>query len=274
MKIRAFLVVVFMPILICGYAQIIPPPSVMNEEVAIALKRLDSERLAQRVVGADRQVDSIIIEYVNRDIMTIVSIPCGDFEANFPKRKGIVVKDLKRISEFKKILSGITNKKYVDKGEIDVRCKLYLFTDTIVSALCVDNFYVSDNDRLYPIVDELWELIESSIAEEVPIEKHFHEGELIFPNGKDSIYNYIKKTIYKYDIQDTLRIVITLNVDQRGNAVDIKIIQKKKGALLPKIIRDTLYDIFNNELKWQPSSSRPPKIREVLPIVIYPNTSP
>jgi hypothetical protein len=142
----------------------------------------------------------------------------------------------------------------------------------------VGNFYVSDNDRLYPIDDTLWRLIESSIAEGVPIhKKQYYKGDLIFPNGKDSIYKYIAsraKAIYQYDIRDTLHAIISFYVDQCGNAVDIRFIQKKEDVWLPKNVRDTLYNIFNNELKWLPSLSRPPKMKEVLPIIIYPNASP
>jgi hypothetical protein len=232
--------------------------------------------LAQSILNTDCKIDSIIIEYVNRDIMTIVSISCSDFDTTFSNMKRTVtLKDIKRISEFRRTLSDIAKKKHDNKGDIDVRCKLYLFADTLISTICVGNFYVSDNDRLYPIDDTLWELIESSIVKGVSIHKQQRdEGDLIFPNGKDSIYKYIAKTIYKYDIQDTLRVVISLNIDQHGNAVDIRFMQKKKNAPLSKTIRDALYNIFNNELKWLPSSSRPPKIKEVLPIVIYPNESP
>jgi hypothetical protein len=54
--------------------------------------------LAQCFGETSCKADSIIIEYVDRDIMTIVSISCDEFDTDFSTMKrSVVLKDIKHI---------------------------------------------------------------------------------------------------------------------------------------------------------------------------------
>ena len=68
-------------------------------------------------------IDSMLIHYVDFDIMTVVDIGCENFESSIGNYESVMLRDSIHIYQFKEML--LTDKKEVSQS-IDVRCKVFL----------------------------------------------------------------------------------------------------------------------------------------------------
>lgn len=87
----------------------------------------------QAITPQIHHIDSILIHYVDFNLMTTIGINCNSFESTLPYEK-VILRDSIYITEFKKML---LKDKYTTEYPVDVRCKIYMFTPKGVEVTCI-----------------------------------------------------------------------------------------------------------------------------------------
>lgn len=215
-------------------------------------------------------IDSILIHYVDFELMTPVDIGCDDFE-NFFSYKKVMIRDSLHLSDFGNIL--------LENGtdtthSIDVRCKICLFTPQGVKLVCVGkhskmldgHFYNTDSlftDKLEALISKGEEVKNDTIINTIPV--------LLM--NRDMFYKRIEHSclpIMKNEHLDSLKIFVDFNIDRQGNAVDITV-KGKGGEVISPVLQSEIIRLFQDDFKWSSSQLRSFKIRRIIPITLFSN---
>lgn len=221
----------------------------------------------QAITPQIHHIDSILIHYVDFDLMTTIGINCNSFESTLPYEK-VILRDSIYITEFKKML---LKDKYTTEYPVDVRCKIYMFTPKGVEVTCIGNHSLQYRDSLYEInhlfIDKIKEFI--SKGEEVlndTIIQHspplLMEKSLFYDSIRQRCLPFMKK-----EKIDTLKILIDFYIDRQGNAIDITV-KGWRNQSIPITLQNEIIALFQEKFKWFPSESRPYKIKQILPLTL------
>ena len=199
------------------------------------------------------EIDSLLIHYVDFNLMTMIDIGCDNFESALAY-KTVVLRDSSCIAEF-----------------IDVRCKIYMFTPQGVKVMCLGKDVLCYNSNSYKInslfIDRVKKLI---LKGEKPLNDTIITHTPILLVKQDDFYNSIRQRclpIMKKEKIDSLKIIVDFCINRKGHAVDV-FIKGWKNQFVPDSLQHEITRLFQERLKWSASENRPSKVRKVLPFVL------
>ena len=213
------------------------------------------------------EIDSLLIHYVDFNLMTMVDISCDNFESALVY-KTVVLRDSSCIAELTDIFWG---KKCKTEQPIDVRCKIYMFTPQGVKVMCLGKDVLCYNSNSYKInslfIDRVKKLI---LKGEKPLNDTIITHTPILLVKQDDFYNSIRQRclpIMKKEKIDSLKIIVDFCINRKGHAVDV-FIKGWKNQFVPDSLQHEITRLFQERLKWSASENRPSKVRKVLPFVL------
>lgn len=227
-----------------------------------ASSRLNSQTLFTQI----HQIDSILVHYVDFDLMTIADIDCDNFESSLVYEK-VMLRDSMCIVTFRDIF---LKDKCKTKHPIDVRCKIYIFTPKGIEIACLGKSVLLYNDNSYQIdslfIDRLKELISKG---ERPINDTIIDYAPVLLVDRTVFHENIRQKclpIMKKEKVDSLKIIVDFCIDREGHTVDIAI-KGWKNQYISDSLRYEITHLFQENLIWSSSKERPPKIRKILPLL-------
>lgn len=218
------------------------------------------------------QIDSVLIHYVDFELMTISDIDCDEFESllSLNYKKSILITPI-HIAEFKDLFLMKKNK---TKQPIDVRCKKYIYTPEKIKVACLGQHVLWDGDTFYSVNNSFIDRMKKLISKgKIPESDTIINNKPILLTGQDIFYNYIRQSclpIMEKEKIDSLKVLIDFYIDREGNSIDITI-KKWNRYPIPVSLQKEIIQLFHEKIKWSPSKDRPSKFRKILPIVITPD---
>jgi len=105
--------------------------------------------------GYAQQYDKIVVDYVDFNIESIISIKCNDFDKVFRNEMNRII--IVKPSEIEKFVKKLENfAPDSSKGIPDVRMRIRLFKNNCEErVICLDQFKMISNDRIYKVRNEL-----------------------------------------------------------------------------------------------------------------------
>jgi hypothetical protein len=106
-------------------------------------------------------VQQIVSEYIDFGIETIIDVRCEEFNSQFANETETkVIDDPNKNREILKHLNNLkpAGKEYYQNVDTRMKLKLTYNTDS-VETICIDNFIVQRNDKLYVRTDSLTDLL-------------------------------------------------------------------------------------------------------------------
>lgn len=213
------------------------------------------------------EIDSLLIHYVDFNLMTMIDIGCDNFESALAY-KTVVLRDSSCIAELADIL---LEEKCKTEQPIDVRCKIYMFTPQGVKVMCLGKDVLCYNINSYKInslfIDRVKKLI---LKGEKPLNDTIITHTPILLVKQDDFYNSIRQRclpIMKKEKIDSLKIIVDFCINRKGHAVDV-FIKGWKNQFVPDSLQHEITRLFQERLKWSASENRPSKVRKVLPFVL------
>lgn len=213
------------------------------------------------------EIDSLLIHYVDFNLMTMVDISCDNFESALVY-KTVVLRDSSCIAELTDIFLG---KKCKTEQPIDVRCKIYMFTPQGIKVMCLGKYILCYNGNSYKInslfIDRVKKLI---LKGEKPLNDTIITHTPILLVKQDVFYNYVRQRclpIMKKEKIDSLKIIVDFCIDRKGHTVDVSI-KGWKNQFVSNSLQDEITRLFQEHLKWSASENRSHKVRKVLPLVL------
>lgn len=213
------------------------------------------------------EIDSLLIHYVDFNLMTMIDIGCDNFESALAY-KTVVLRDSSCIAELADIL---LEEKCKTEQPIDVRCKIYMFTPQGVKVMCLGKDVLCYNSNSYKInslfIDRVKKLI---LKGEKPLNDTIITHTPILLVKQDDFYNSIRQRclpIMKKEKIDSLKIIVDFCINRKGHAVDV-FIKGWKNQFVPDSLQHEITRLFQERLKWSASENRPSKVRKVLPFVL------
>lgn len=213
------------------------------------------------------EIDSLLIHYVDFNLMTMIDIGCDNFESALAY-KTVILRDSSCIAELQSIL---LEEKCKTEQSIDIRCKIYMFTPQGVKVMCLGKDVLCYNGNSYKInslfIDRVKKLI---LKGEKPLNDTIitHIPALLVK--QNDFYNSIRQRclpIMKKEKIDSLKIIVDFCINRKGHAVDV-FIKGWKNQYVPDSLQHEITRLFQECLKWSASEYRPPKVRKVLPFVL------
>ena len=154
------------------------------------------------------EIDSLLIHYVDFNLMTMIDIGCDNFESALAY-KTVVLRDSSCIAELADIL---LEEKCKTEQPIDVRCKIYMFTPQGVKVMCLGKDVLCYNSNSYKInslfIDRVKKLI---LKGEKPLNDTIITHTPILLVKQDDFYNSIRQRclpIMKKEKIDSLKIIV------------------------------------------------------------------
>lgn len=231
--------------------------------MVFASLRLNSQTLFTQV----HQIDSVLIHYVDFDLMTIADVDCDNFESSLAYEK-VMLRDSMHIITFRNMFLRNKNK---TKHPIDVRCKIYIFTSQEIKIVCLGKYVLQYGDKFYRIdssfIDRLKKLISKG---EKPINDTIINYAPVLLVDQPVFYESVRQKclpIMKREKVDSLKIIVDFCIDREGRAVDIAI-KGWKNQYVSDSLQYQITHLFQKNLKWSASKDRPPKIRKILPFLL------
>ncbi len=213
------------------------------------------------------EIDSLLIHYVDFNLMTMIDIGCDNFESALAY-KTVVLRDSSCIAELADIL---LEEKCKTEQPIDVRCKIYMFTPQGVKVMCLGKDVLCYNSNSYKInslfIDRVKKLI---LKGEKPLNDTIITHTPILLVKQDDFYNSIRQRclpIMKKEKIDSLKIIVDFCINRKGHAVDV-FIKGWKNQFVPDSLQHEITRLFQERLKWSASENRSHKVRKVLPLVL------
>ena len=204
------------------------------------------------------EIDSLLIHYVDFNLMTMIDIGCDNFESALAY-KTVVLRDSSCIAELK------------TEQPIDVRCKIYMFTPQGIKVMCLGKYILCYNGNSYKIntlfIDKVKELI---LKGEKVLNDTIITHTPILLIKQDVFYNYVRQRclpIMKKEKIDSLKIIVDFCIDRKGHTVDVSI-KGWKNQFVSNSLQDEITRLFQEHLKWSASENRSHKVRKVLPLVL------
>lgn len=217
----------------------------------------------------------IKIQYVHDGIFTPISIDCEHFDYAFDTYREIDIYNRDIIDQFIKEIKALAKSKY---PTLDVRGKMYLYTDTTISRVfCFDKSHIEIGGISYDISRNLSKIMNDAMLDyKYKIINSQNQIYRDFPGGDDSLYHYIQKQssrLYKNTaVKDTLNLYIKGDIDEHGNMHNVAFHTRGNKKIINQHIKDILTQIFQNELKWIPIINGEQKIRKrIYHLIIIPN---
>ena len=202
------------------------------------------------------EIDSLLIHYVDFNLMTMIDIGCDNFES------ALCIAELADI---------LLEEKCKTEQPIDVRCKIYMFTPQGVKVMCLGKDVLCYNSNSYKInslfIDRVKKLI---LKGEKPLNDTIITHTPILLVKQDDFYNSIRQRclpIMKKEKIDSLKIIVDFCINRKGHAVDV-FIKGWKNQFVPDSLQHEITRLFQERLKWSASENRPSKVRKVLPFVL------
>ena len=214
-------------------------------------------------------IDSMLIHYVDFDIMTLVDIGCENFESSIGNYESVMLRDSIHIYQFKEML--LTDKKEVSQS-IDVRCKVYMYTSQGIKIVCLGKHVLQYKGNLYGINASFVRRMEDIISKgEEIVSDTIIDNTPILLVKLDTFCDSIRQKclpIMEKEGVNFLKIVIDFYIDRKGNAVDV-IVKEKGNQIIPDSVQYEIVHLVQEHLKWSSSRDRSPKVRKVLPFTLY-----
>ena len=141
------------------------------------------------------EIDSLLIHYVDFNLMTMIDIGCDNFESALDY-KSVVLHDSSCIAELADIL---LEEKCKTEQPIDVRCKIYMFTPQGVKVMCLGKDVLCYNGNSYKInslfIDRVKKLI---LKGEKPLNDTIITHTPILLVKQDDFYNSISIYVFSH----------------------------------------------------------------------------
>ena len=213
----------------------------------------------------ESHIDSMLVKYTDFDMLTMVDIDCDQFE-KMAAYDEVMVTDTCCISKLTSRLSQVV----LSSSGIDVRCKVYLYTDNEVNVICLGNRALSFEGNVYRVEESFDDLVKEWALKGHKVSKTITKDESPVLLTNRGLFSQRLRDcclpIMSHSGIDSLALYVDLYVDRRGNAIDIEV--KSRGTEIPEPLRLEIIRLFEVEFKWTASEIRPPKVHKVFPICL------
>lgn len=200
-------------------------------------------------------VDSVVILYLDWDAMSDANITCSSFWSD----QQYVVSKRKDVTA---LVSCLNNLKQVKPAFMDVRCKMYLYSNgKILNSVCMDRQDVLIYGKHYRMSNQLFLLINRIVGEYKPQKNRIGNTRYqdYVVSGMDKFYNDINRN---YDglrrISDTdLVFACCCYADVEGNILDV-VFKKYPDCVEPNTL-NSMIEAIKRTIRWNTNPERSPK---------------
>lgn len=220
--------------------------------------------------------DSIVVRKAPWFLLTDSDVSCYNFEDCLHFQEYSIT-DKKMIESINKVLQKLKPSR---SQVLNVRCKLYFYSsDSLMYTLCIDpkssliegNLYKTPS-RLLRVIDKITDCYAPSGGVST---KTRHSHFFPFPNGRDSLYQFISQQnqFIKY-VNDSISLGVLCKIDKEGNTINVVVKNLgRENQVLFDDLKINLCELFLKEIKWIPNKERYPYESIVIPIKIYGNVN-
>ncbi|WP_155808720.1 hypothetical protein [Xylanibacter brevis] len=208
------------------------------------------------------KIDSIVVKHAPWHLETPANVTCRDFE-NEISYEEYHISDSAVISD---IVKEFYSLKESHAKTLDVRCKLYLYSQGVVlMSACMDPYHILYDGVLYNLPPSLKNKIDRMHKNSTPkisMKKDLSsERGFPFPNGRDSLFSYLSSELNGITrmIEKTVSLTVNCQIDSHGNTIKVVVRNNDHNNCdnVKKLVTK-LKEIFVNDIKWIPDKERFP----------------